>query len=115
VVLLLGAIALAMRAPWPRSWREAGHIGFSGFLLHGVNIGCVFDSIHHGLPAGVASLIVGLQPLLTAAVVGPILGEKVGRMQWLGLLLGLAGVALVVWEKLSANIGLVPVGLAGIA
>jgi drug/metabolite transporter (DMT)-like permease len=115
VVLLIGGIAWAMRAPWPRSWREAGHIGVSGFLMHGVNIGCVFDSIYHGLPAGVASLIVGLQPLLTAAVVGPILGEKVSRGQWAGLILGLVGVALVVGEKLSTNISLVAVGLAGIA
>jgi len=115
VVLLIGGIALAMCAPWPKSWREAGHIGVCGFLMHGVNIGCVFDSIHHGLPAGVASLIVGLQPLLTAAVVGRILGERVSRRQWLGLLLGLAGVTLVVWEKLSANIGLTAVGLAGLA
>ncbi|MEO8558335.1 MAG: DMT family transporter [Rhodospirillales bacterium] len=115
VVLLIGGIALAMRAPWPKSWREAGHIGVSGFLMHGVNIGCVFDSIHHGLPAGVASLIVGLQPLLTAAVVGRVLGERVSRFQWLGLILGLAGVALVVGEKLSVDLNLTAVGLAGIA
>lgn len=115
VVLLIGAIALLMRAPWPRDWRQVVHIGFSGLLLQGVNIGCVFDAIHHGLPAGVASLIVGLQPLLTAAAVGPILGERVGRLQWFGLVLGLAGVALVVEEKLGGTVGLLPVGLAGIA
>ena len=55
VVLLLGGIALLMRAPWPANWRQAGHIGVSGLLMHGINIGCVFDSIHHGLPAGVVN------------------------------------------------------------
>ena len=114
--VLLGAIALAWRAPWPRRASEWGHIAVAGLLVHAVYISCVFDSIHHGLASGVSALIVGLQPLLTAAVVAPFLGERVSRRQWAGLLLGLLGVALVVWEKLDISVdGLWAVALSGIA
>jgi drug/metabolite transporter (DMT)-like permease len=115
VALLLGGVALIMRAPWPRTGREWLHISVAGLLVHAVYISCVFDSIYHGLPSGVSALIVGLQPLLTAAVVGPFLGERVGFRQWLGLLLGLIGVALVLWEKVQLDVGLWAVGLSVIA
>ena len=116
VAVLLAAAAIVLRAPWPRRWQEWGHIAVAGLLVHAVYISCVFDSIYHGLPSGVSALIVGLQPLLTAAIVGPLLGERVTRQQWTGLLLGLAGVALVVWEKLSLTFdGLWAVALSGIA
>ncbi len=116
VTLMLAAAALLLRAPWPKRWRDWGHIAVAGLLVHAVYISCVFDSIHHGLPSGVSALIVGLQPLLTAAIVGPMLGERVSRQQWIGLLLGLAGVTLVVWEKLDLTFGgLWSVALSGIA
>ncbi|MEO8558334.1 MAG: DMT family transporter [Rhodospirillales bacterium] len=115
VAVLLGGVALLMRAPWPRTAKEWLHITVAGLLVHAVYISCVFDSIYHGLPSGVSALIVGLQPLLTAAVVGPLLGERVGLRQWLGLLLGLIGVALVLWEKVSLDVGVWAVGLSVIA
>ena len=116
VTVLLVAIALAWRAPWPRRWQDWGHIAVAGLVVHAVYISCVFDSIYHGLPSGVSALIVGLQPLLTAAIVGPLLGERVTRQQWTGLLLGLAGVTMVVWEKLDLSFdGLWSVALSGIA
>jgi drug/metabolite transporter (DMT)-like permease len=115
VAVLLAGVALAMRAPWPRTAKEWLHIAVAGLLVHAVYISCVFDSIHHGLPSGVSALIVGLQPLLTAAVVGPLLGERVGLRQWLGLLLGLIGVALVLEEKISLNVNFWAVGLSVIA
>lgn len=114
--IVMASIAFLWRAPWPKRWQDWAHIAFAGLLLHGVSIGCIFDSIHHGLPAGVSSLILGLQPLLTAAIVGPILGERVTRPQWIGLLLGLAGVTLVVWEKLNLSFdGMWAIALSGIA
>jgi len=69
--------------------------------VHGVYLGGVFSALHAGLSAGVAALIVGLQPLLTAVGAGYVLGEKVSPRQWLGLVLGLIGVALVVGDKLN--------------
>ncbi|MCB1963698.1 MAG: DMT family transporter [Rhodocyclaceae bacterium] len=96
VISLMGAVAVASRAPWPRDWRTAGHIAVTGLLLHGAYLGGVFTAIKHGLPAGVTALVVGLQPLLTAVCAGALLGERVGARQWLGLALGFVGVALVV-------------------
>ncbi|MCW5744901.1 MAG: DMT family transporter [Alphaproteobacteria bacterium] len=96
---LLGLVALAGAAPWPRRARDIGHSAVAGLLMHFAYIGGVFASIERGLPAGVSALIVSLQPLLTAIAAGPLLGERVTRWQWLGLALGLVGTGLVVWEK----------------
>jgi drug/metabolite transporter (DMT)-like permease len=98
--ILLFGIALATRAAWPKTRREFFHIGMSGVLLHGVYLSGVFHAIHLGLPAGIASLIVNLQPVLTAIFAQILLKERVIARQWLGLALGLAGVALVIGEKL---------------
>lgn len=105
VAAVLLAVTLILRAPWPKSWAEAGHIALAGLLLHFGYLGGVFASIHHGVEAGVSALIVGTQPLLTAAAVGLVLREKVTGRQWLGLLLGVLGVTLVVWRKLALGIG----------
>lgn len=113
---LLAAAALLWRAAWPRSWRLTGHIALAGLLVHGGYLGGVFVAIHWGLSAGATALVVGLQPLLTAALAGPLLGEKVSRGQWAGLVLGLIGVVLVVSAKLEAGagalIGLIPAGIS---
>ncbi len=101
VIALMTALVLVTRAPWPADWRQRVHIGVSGLLLHAIYLGGVFIAIKHGLPAGVTALVVGLQPLLTAFGAGLLLGERVNRWQWLGLLLGFLGVALVVADKLG--------------
>lgn len=114
VLALLLPLALAMQAPWPHDRRQWLHIGVSGLLLHGTYLGGVFVAISHGLPAGVTALLVGMQPLLTAFGAGWLLGETVTRRQWLGLGLGLVGVALVVSGKLGdwQWLALWPAGLA---
>lgn len=101
VALLLYLASLASSAPWPSRWRDIGHLAVSGLLLHGFYLGGVILSIDAGLEAGTVALIVGVQPLLVALLAGLALGEAVTPKQWLGLLLGLAGVALVVMEKLG--------------
>ena len=98
---LLLIFAWLTRAPWPKSWREAGHIAVAGLLVHAVYLGGVFSAIDSGLSAGIAALIVGTQPLLTAAIAGGFLGEHITARQWLGFVLGLIGIALVVGGKLS--------------
>ena len=107
VISLLGAVVLATRAPWParRDWL---HIGVSGLLVHALYLGGVFVAIGHGLPAGVTALVVGMQPLLTAAAAGWLLGERVVARQWLGLALGFVGVALVLASRFSLNAELGP-------
>ena len=105
VLALMASIALAMRAPWPRDARHWFHIGVSGLLLHALYLGGVFVAIGAGLPAGVTSLVVGMQPLLTATVAGWLLGERIVPRQWLGLALGFVGVTLVLSNKLGATFG----------
>ena len=103
VIGLMTLLALAMRAPWPASPREALHIGVTGLLVHAVYLGGVFMSIHRGLPAGISALVVGMQPLLTAALAGLLLGERVSARQWTGLALGFGGVALGVGSKAGVD------------
>ncbi len=106
VIACMVAVAGATRAPWPQTPQAWFHIGVAGLLLHGIYLGGVFIAISKGLPAGVTSLVVGLQPLLTAAGAGWLLGEVVFKRQWLGLLLGLLGVGLVVMNKVGSGFAL---------
>mgnify|MGYP000913162688 FL=1 len=99
-------VALATRARWPHDARHWFHIGVSGLLVHGIYLGGVYIAIAKGLPAGVASLVVGIQPLLTAVGAGWLLGEAVLGRQWFGLVLGFVGVAMVVSGKLGSGFGL---------
>jgi len=103
VLLLMGAVAFATRAPWPASRAQWLHIGVSGLLIHAVYLGGVFTAIRLGLPAGVTALVVGLQPVLTALGAGLFLRERVRAAQWVGLALGLAGVVLVVANKVAGG------------
>ena len=102
VILLMGSLAWLARAPWPSSWRAAGHIAVAGIGIQAVYLGGVWVAVKHGMPAGVAALIVNLQPVLTA-VAGRFVGERVSARQWLGLALGFVGVALVVWTKVTTT------------
>lgn len=109
LTVLLGAFSLLVRAPWPGDWRQAMHIALSGLMLHGVYLGGVFFAVASGMPIAVTALIVGTQPLLTAALAGRFLDEQVTRRQWAGFALGLAGLALVLGQKLGSG----PGGVAG--
>ncbi len=105
VTLLMTGVALAVRAPWPESWREIGHIAVAGIMLQALYFGGVWMALGKGAGAGVTALIVCLQPVITAALVGPFLGERVSPRQWLGLGLGITGVALVVARRLALDLG----------
>lgn len=100
VIAVLLPIAWLTRAPWPataRAWRD---IAIAGVLLQALYLVGVWVAIAQGMPAGVSSLLVGAQPLLTALFAATV-GERVTRVQWLGLALGLAGVALVLSDRLT--------------
>jgi len=99
VLVVLLPLCLLVRAPWPGSAAEFLHMAFAGALIQGGYLGGVFLSLHKGMPAGASALITALQPILAAVLSGWLLGERTNARQWLGLVLGIAGVALVVREK----------------
>ena len=78
----------------------------SGVLFHGFYLGGVFYSVSIGMPTSIAALIVTLQPVLTNALSGPILGEKVTKRQWIGVLLGFMGASLVLGLDVGSEIPL---------
>ena len=80
---------------------------FSGVLFHGFYLGGVFFSISKGMPTAIAALIVTLQPILTNALSGPILKEKVSLKQWIGVLLGFTGAILVLGLDVGSNIPII--------
>ena len=101
VLSIMLPLSLLLRVNWPQSKGEAGHIAIAGILMQGGYLSGCFSAVYHGMPAGMIALITGLQPILTAFAAAPLLGERVSRMQWLGLALGFGGVAMVVWPKIG--------------
>ena len=100
VVPLMALLAFAVKASWPKP-RDVLNVMFVGAVIHGVYLGAVFWTIDRGMPTGVAALIVGLQPLMTAVLAGWMLGDEVRARHWTALGLGLVGVMLVLWPKLD--------------
>jgi drug/metabolite transporter (DMT)-like permease len=92
--------ALVSRAAWPRDRRQLGHLAVTGILMHAGYLGGVWAAVKAGMGAGLAALLVGLQPVLTALWIS-LRGGRVAARQWAGLGLGLAGLVLVVWQKLG--------------
>lgn len=99
VLLLFGLI---MRGKWP-SPKRASIIMISGTLIHGTYLSAVFWGIKNGMPAGISALLIGLQPLITALLAYPFLGESIRPRHWLGLLIGLIGCALVISPQFSLD------------
>ena len=106
VVALMTLAAWFTRARWPIDLRAWFHLAVAGCLIHGVYLGGVFISISQGLPAGIVSLIVGLQPLLTAMLATLVLSEAVAGRQWLGLVLGILGTGMVLTGRMDGSFAL---------
>ena len=88
---------------------------FSGVLFHGFYLGGVFFSVSKGLPTGIAALIVTLQPILTNALAGPVLNEKVTWKQWIGVILGFIGATLVLGFDIGNTLSLIGILSAFVA
>ena len=101
VAAVMGVVCVVTRAPSPGNARQILHIAVSAWLVHGAYLGGVFVALSGGMAAGTASMLVGLQPLVTVLLARGWLGERVTPRQWGGLFLGLAGVWLVVRHKVS--------------
>src|SRR3954468_11528259 len=92
--------ALGARAVWPRGGVQLAHLAVTGILMHAGYLGGVWAAVKLGMGAGLAALLVSLQPVLTAIWVAS-RGGHVSWRQWGGLALGLGGLLLVVWQKLG--------------
>lgn len=104
-VLVVVAILPFVRVRWPRDWRAVGHIAVAGFLLQFAYLGAMFVALGEGVSQGLAALIAGMQPLLTALLVGRWLGERISRAQWAGFVLGFGGLAAVMSERITLGTG----------
>jgi drug/metabolite transporter (DMT)-like permease len=88
---------------------------FSGVLFHGFYLGGVFYSVSIGMPTGIAALIVTLQPILTNVLAVKFLGEEVSFKQWIGVMLGFFGAALVLGFDIGTSLPVVGVVASFIA
>jgi len=103
LTLVVFAALLFWRKPKWCSVNQAGHQMVVGFLVHACYLGGVFVAIDWALPAGITSLIMGIQPLLTALIGWLWISERLHKVQWCGLLLGFMGVLLVVSQNGAQN------------
>src|SRR6195256_5751367 len=120
VVALMAVIVAVTRPQWPGRIGVA-HSVVAGILVHGFYLGGTAIAIAHSIPAGLSALIPGLQPILTSTLANRWLGERVTPLQWTGLLLGLAGVVLILhnrpmggeagWGWLASGVSLVSITL----
>jgi drug/metabolite transporter (DMT)-like permease len=94
---------LLSRPPWPASAREFFHVGVAGLLMHAINLSGSHHAQYLGMSAGITALLLATQPLFTALIAHRFLGQRLEPLQWLGVALGLVGVALVVWHKVDVT------------
>jgi drug/metabolite transporter (DMT)-like permease len=123
VVGLMAIIAAIARPRWPDRI-GIGHSIVAGILVHGFYLGGTAIAISHSIPAGLSALIPGLQPILTSTLANRWLGERVMPLQWAGLLLGLAGVVMILhdrpmsgdagWGWLASGVSLVSITLGAL-
>jgi drug/metabolite transporter (DMT)-like permease len=113
---LLAVLTAVTRSASPASRGQYGRAAVAGLLLHAGYLGGVFFAISTGLPASVAAVVVSLQPVLTAALATRLLGERLVVLQWVGMAVGVLGVALVLAPGLASASGeagaFPPVGVA---
>ena len=89
------------KSPWPETRLDFFHLLIAGVLIHGVYLGGVFQALKWGMPAGLGAMVIGLQPICMALVAGVLLKEEVSKKQWAGLIMGLVGLYLVLFDSLD--------------
>ncbi|MEO9527306.1 MAG: DMT family transporter, partial [Roseibium sp.] len=95
VLPVLMLLALVLAKSWPTTIPAILHCVVTGILVHGIYLGGVFWAIKQGMPAGASSIIVGLQPVLTALMAVALLSETISWKHWLSMAIGALGLALV--------------------
>jgi drug/metabolite transporter (DMT)-like permease len=102
-VLCLAPIVWLMRPPWPATRREWAHVAVAGLLMHALHLSGSHYTQYLGLSAGITSVLLCIQPLITALIAARWMNEKLGRLQWAGISIALAGVTLIVWHKIDVR------------
>jgi drug/metabolite transporter (DMT)-like permease len=102
-VLCLGLFAFSRPMIWPNSPLAWLHVVVAGLLMHAMYLGGSHYAQYLGMSAGTAALILATQPLITAFIAAIWMHERLRRRQQLGVVIGLAGVVLVVWHKLDVH------------
>lgn len=90
------------KVPWPSSRKQMLHVAVTGVFMHAGYLGGVWAAVKSGMGSGLAALIVGLQPVLTAIWLSA-RGGQIKPKQWLGLMIGFVGLVLVLWNKLQVT------------
>jgi drug/metabolite transporter (DMT)-like permease len=101
-LILLLYLILGNRFRWP-GWSIVAPTFLVGTLAHAVWLSCCLLSIQYGVPAGIVALVVALQPLVTGALSGPVVGEHTPMHGWMGLLVGFGGIALTVSARVDVK------------
>ena len=107
-----------LKPRWPHTGREWLHIVVAGLLMHAIHLSGSHYAQYLGMSAGIAAVILALQPLVTAMIAIGWFGERPAPRQWLGIALGIGGVALIVWHKIDVraiSVGSLVAVLAGLA
>jgi drug/metabolite transporter (DMT)-like permease len=102
-LLCLIPILLVWKPEWPKDRAGWGHLAVAGLLMHAVQLGGSHYAQYLGMSAGVVAIIISSQPLVTAIFLASITRERVLPGQWIGVAVGLLGVALVVWHKIDVR------------
>jgi drug/metabolite transporter (DMT)-like permease len=110
VLVILAPFAAILRPAFPKRAADWGHIAIVGFLIQFLYFAIAWAAFIAGMPAALFAIIVCLQPILVALAAPKWVGEKVGRLAWIGLGLGLAGAVVAVLARGNAELA-TPLGL----
>lgn len=120
VVIIMGVLFVIIRPPLPATGAEWAHLAVVGFLIQAVYFGMSYLAFRAGVAAGTVALLMSLQPIIVALLAPTWTAEKIGRNQWIGLMLGLAGAGVVIAARSAveapslAGLAFAVLGLAGI-
>ena len=102
IACLLPVIWLT-RPAWPATPMGWAHVAIAGLLMHAIHLGGSHYTQYLGLSAGITAVLLCIQPVITAIIAARWMGERLNRMQWLGIAAGIAGVTLIVWHKIDVR------------
>lgn len=120
VVAIMAVLFAIIRPPLPKTKADWAHLAIVGFLIQAVYFGLCYLAFRAGVAAGTVALLMSLQPIIVALAAPGVTAEKIGRNQWVGLMLGLIGAGIVISARSAVEtpsaLGLVfaLLGLAGI-